>query len=379
MKKLIFLTVCLLTVALLVCSCSDSDEKSKESGVSTEETQSGELAPSDNIGSFPTDEPSEPVLQPTEPQGSNDLTDPSDEPDYDDFIEENFGDHDEDGGYDYKEEVGGKPVTEFGSVDEEGEEIFTSPVTDEEPSEPEDPKEPTEPKPTEPKPTEPKPTEPDNKPTEAPTEPDTEPSLQPTGPDTTEPTEPVAPKDIYNSAVEAIGDYTADVQYKCEVELSDGSVTKYVYKYRVSKQGQSYSATYMEKGKEKIASFDSTVGIMTVDGKEKYCTLADFYRFCSMVEPLPLKVYFFEHSEAGTDFTSRMSAEEHRDMLLNTSPLFNGFDRMEGVNMGKLYFNGHVNAEGVYTGSEIAFDLDYTEKTLGKMLFRVSVEVDYVV
>ena len=47
--------------------------------------------------------------------------------------------------------------------------------------------------------------------------------------------------------------------------------------------------------------------------------------------------------------------------------------------MGKLYFNGHVNADGVYTGSELAFDMNYTEKSLGVMLFRVSIEVDYVI
>lgn len=350
MKKLLAITALTLVLALSFSACESkqADDDTAESAVSTQ--------------TLSTD-PDTGVTYSTEPMGTIEPTDPEEKDEVADFMDEHFGDYGEEGEYEFKEEVGGKPVNEYGVVDEDGEaQIYT----------PGDPKAPTvhkpDPTPTE-DPTEPDPTEDPTEPTDQPTEPDTGSDPEP---------DPVPPQNAYSDAISAIDDYTADVKYVCEVELSDGSVSKYVYKYRVSKAGDDYSAAYMDKGTEKTTVFSLTEGTMTTEGVSKAATLTDFYRFCSMVEPIPLSLYYYERSEAGTDVSARMNGEDYRALLLNTSPLFTGFDTLEGITMGSLYFNGHIDARGVYTASEAAFDMTLDDSILGLMLFRVSVEVDYV-
>lgn len=349
--KPILATAMALTLILMCVSCGKKDAENTDGTSATENTVSTDTTAT---------EPTEPTEDPTESES------------VDQFIDDNFGDYGEDDEYDFKDEVGGKPVIDYGVIDGDGgTQIY----------DPKDPEAPSVHKP-DPKPAEP--TEPTEKPTE-PTEPyeptvpsETEGDTEPTEPDTPPVVEPVPPQNIYSMAVAGIGDYIADVKYVCEVVLTDGSVTKYQYKYTVENKQGVYSATYMDKGAKKSTVFDMAAGTMTTDGVSKAAAKSDFYRFCSMVEPLPLGVYYFERSEAGVDFTATMSAENHKALLLNTSPLFTGFDKMEGVQMGKLYFNGHVDAESRYTGSEMAFDIKYNDKTLGDMLFRISIDIDYV-
>ena len=349
MKSFFAVTALLLALAVFLHAC---ESKQADDAADGTERLTDELTETDT-GYSDTDEPADSV-SPTDP----------DEDAVDDFIDEYFGDYGDGGEYEFKEEVGGKPVVEYGVVTEDGEPLIYYP---------DDPKAPTvyTPDPTAAEdPSEPEPAEPDTG--------STEPADEPTEPAADSDSEPVAPKDEYSYAVSAIDDYTADVKYVCEVELSDGSVSKYVYKYRVSKTGDDYSATYTDKGAEKTSVFCATEGTMTTDGVSKEATLADFYRFCSMIEPIPLSLYYYERSEAGTDVSAHLNGDSYRSLLLNSSPLFTGFEAYEGITMGSLYFNGHIDAHGVYTASEAAFDMSLEDSILGLMLFRVSVEVDYV-
>lgn len=221
-----------------------------------------------------------------------------------------------------------------------------------------------------------------NRPTD--TDPATETSGTAGGTETTQPTQTTepdgdrdAPRDRYAAALAALGDYTAEVKYTCVLTLSDGSSDTYTYNYRVSRAGQGYSAVYKDKGVEHTATFDGST--LTTHNGAKAATATDFFRFCSMVEPIPLSAYFYESSESAMRVSARLPAQDHRVTLLNTSGLLSGFDKKgEELVMGSLYYRATVDSADTLLSTDLAYDFTLEDSILGHLEFDVSVEVDYV-
>ena len=354
MKKFITVISIFTVASMLLCACGKkANEAESESGGTN-----APAATQNTTGEVPhTTAPTEP---PVIGDGGNE------EVDVNQFVDQNFN-YTEDDGYEYKEQVGGSEVFEYGVYDEDGNSQSYTPGTPNAPTHSGPlPSEPDE-KPVEP---DPKPSEPDEKPVE--------PDPKPSEPDE-KPVEPDPPTDVYNLAISQIDDYKANVVFMCELELSDGSVSKYKYTYHVEKNGDKYTADYKESGKDKQATFDRASGVMTVDGEERQDgSMEKFYRFCSMVEPFTLKQYFYERSEAGVSVSARPNGNDYRSLLLNVSSLFAGFETMESVKTHKVYYNGFINADGRYTSTDLAYNINLTDQILGEVEIRVAVEVDYV-
>lgn len=374
-NRFVLLFLCLALI-VGVCACVKNVETD-----GSEDTEASSDAATDTSGTAEKDEPAAPVKVPEsfdsfDTEGSFTVGDTvEDEPviEYgvfrDDADTESYPVQGGDAPKKLQSTGGGySPAPSGGKEDESGEKS-TTPTTSTEPTEATGASDTTQ-------------TSEANKPTETvPATEATEPTQTTEPTDTAEPTEPgdtPAPRDRYAAALAALGDYTADVKYTCVVTLSDGSSDTYTYTYKVSKSGQGYSAVYKERGTEHTATFAD--GKLTTHTGEKTADLTDFFRFCSMVEPIPLSAYFYESSESAMRVSARLPAQDYRATLLNTSGLLSGFDKMseEKLTMGGLYYRATLDSADTLLSTDFAYDFALEDDILGHMDFDVSVEVDYV-
>lgn len=186
--------------------------------------------------------------------------------------------------------------------------------------------------------------------------------------------EPISPaEDLYRDACErtyqSLDAFGASIDFHF---YADGRHDAYAYALSFDPARNVYTAADQASGQTKTYA---------PSGQPALTQRADpdflqFCRTCSFVPPLSLKQYYFDTTQEGTVVSTVTDGNDYRQALLAASNLFEGFETYDesSLSLGSLYYTAYIDAGGFLTGTNLQYMLHLNDLEID---ITVMVDIKY--